>query len=27
MYVFGPYGGVLNWLFGQLGNVFLGFGR
>lgn len=27
MYVFGPYGGVLNWLFGQLGHVFFGFDR
>ena len=27
MYVFGPYGGVLNWLFGHFGSVFSGFGR
>ena len=27
MYVFGPYGGFLNWLFGQYGSFIHGFGR
>ena len=27
LYVFGPYGGFLNWLFGQFGSYIYGFGR